>query len=376
MRSTVYVVAATLAFICSTKCQAQHLEKPLAVVVNDLRSTDVDVRSLALARINQSFLAMPLGEFAGRDWEDLRSFRQQAEPLLPNLLELLDSSNDDMVRASLRLIARMGTKARGAVPKLKLFAVDQNRPRELRWDAVRAFCFVENETTPVVSLVLPSLKTALDMKLSDVEDDPVLPNGRYVQISMVAGLVVQLLRDSGHTKSEVVDLLEAASQEQPAEVRSIAVATLGGLGPEAESAVPELTRLLGDEDPFVRRFAASSVLQIEREAAAISVLADRLALTGSEREEFESESREFFADREQWRIEMSTWAREAPDLLLPALVSTLKADRAFHRRWAIRTLAEIGPSAKSAAPQLRTIMREGDPEMRRLACIALQQIDP
>ena len=125
MRWTVYFAATTLAAFCSARCQAQDSEKPLAVIVNDLRSTDIDVRSVALDNINDILLSTPLNSFAERDWEYLRSIRQQAEPLLPDLLELLDSSNDQVRKVSMRLIASMGTKARMAVPKLKQYVQQQ-----------------------------------------------------------------------------------------------------------------------------------------------------------------------------------------------------------------------------------------------------------
>lgn len=86
---------------------------------------------------------------------------------------------------------------------------------------------------------------------------------RATIIALETPPLAAMLRNSGHTQSEVPTLLIAASQGKSMHSRAFAIALLGEMGADAQSAVPTLRKLLKDPNLLVRRFAASSILRID-----------------------------------------------------------------------------------------------------------------
>jgi hypothetical protein len=90
--------------------------------------------------------------------------------------------------------------------------------------------------------------------------------------------------------------------------------------------------------------------------------------------EFERSAVEFRKQQEKERRRTVAWIGEHPEGLEIA-VATLKCCRGFHRRQTLRLLAEVGPPARSAIPEVRRLLGDSDPETRQLAREALHSID-
>jgi hypothetical protein len=129
----------------------------------------------------------------------------------------------------------------------------------------------------------------------------------------------------------IPQLLEALVAQDPA-VRSRAASALGGIGPAAHGAVPELIKTLADADPY--SFASSSA-------------ADALGRIGLE-----------------------------VRITVPALIKALQDPSPQVRGRAAEALGQIGPAAKAARPALLAATQDADPVVVSRAKFALQDMPP
>jgi HEAT repeat protein len=173
----------------------------------------------------------------------------------------------------------------------------------------------------------------------------------------------EALHTPGHHDSKSsVSALTMALGDPAAGVRSCAAQTVGDFGAAAESAVPDLIRLLADTDEDVRMFAVSSLGSIGHEIGPrAQTVAPALC--------------KMLADP----AESVRW--EAADALgclgphaIPALIRTLGDPAADVRRQAATTLGQIGPSAKAAVPSLQKMLRDNSPGVRTEAAEAIKKI--
>jgi HEAT repeat protein len=198
-----------------------------------------------------------------------------------------------------------------------------------------------NDSDPVVRetalQVLP--KTAFQAATDDIiklVSDPVRP--------VRAAAVLTLLRLAPDHPETVTALIEALHDTSPAASerdlqfsREDAAVALGKLGPKAKAAIPDLMDLLTDSNDDLREAAASAVWKIERNPSVIPVLAERL--------------------------------QDARDYQTCVRV--------------MKTLAEIGPAAKSAVPVIRKKIEDpgvsfvpATVDLAQVAVDALAKIDP
>jgi len=191
-------------------------------------------------------------------------------------------------------------------------------------------------------------------------------------------------------KSALPALVKTLGDASP-EIRWHAARAIGSLGPMAKEAVEPLTKNLKDPDPKVRGYSAFALGEI---GAASKPAAAELAnlLTDPS------------ADIRRAAITALTEIRPGPQVMLPILSKLLQdSDRsvvlpALHslaemgeagvpslvvalsdpkaRYWACLALAEVGPPAKAAIPELSKLLKEADPELRLQAAVALGQIGP
>jgi HEAT repeats len=198
-----------------------------------------------------------------------------------------------------------------------------------------------NDSDPTVRetalAVLP--KTAFQAALDDVLKlvaDPVRP----VRTAAIQALV-RLAPDREETIAALIealhDLSPAPAGREPQFSRGDAALALGKLGPKAQTAIPELNRLLTDPDDDLREAAATALWKIEHNPSVVPVLAERL-----------EEARDY-----------QTCLR------------------------VMKTLAEIGPAAKPAVPVIRKKIEEpgvsfvpSTVDLGQAAVEALAKIDP
>ncbi len=148
-------------------------------------------------------------------------------------------------------------------------------------------------------------------------------------------------------------------------LRIAAIQALGGFGPEAAEAVPELIRSLRDPDRRVRWFAAEALCLIGPEAkAAVPALIEAfrspdvaLGDTGKDGEEI--------ADAPIRLMAAMALGKIGPDAgaAIPELIAALAGPDSRVRSEAAQALGQIGPAARDALPHLiRFAARETESE--------------
>jgi len=178
---------------------------------------------------------LPFAEVHNR--EKLNQFRSDAKPLLRDLIKLANHPDRETVRLSIELISKMGVDGQSAANALSQIANDVRKTGMTRWAAVNALLFVTPETKSVVRLLMPSVDSLNDLVPMD---ENIGANGISLSstvIAMYADVASRLLIDTGHTKHEIASLLEITSSDNEANIRTLAIATLGAVGSEAKAAV-------------------------------------------------------------------------------------------------------------------------------------------
>jgi HEAT repeat protein len=187
-------------------------------------------------------------------------------------------------------------------------------------------------------------------------------------------------------------------------VRSYAAHALGDFGGDAKSAAPALTNALKDPDGHVRVSAALALWQVsDKTEPSLGVLiaclkirkehnyvpdaaAEALGKMGPSAKGATAALNDLLADQNAWRgsriaaaaalwrvardskAAMSVFLKELQDLKL----SPNESDTS--RMFVV--LEEMGPHAKEAIPQLKTLSKKGSPELRETAARLLKRIEP
>jgi len=198
--------------------------------------------------------------------------------------------------------------------------------------------------------------------------------------------------ESGGARAESdVPKLIAAVASPDAPDRWRAARALGDVGPGAAPAVPALMEALSDPEPRVRGHAARALGLIEDKsegtiAGLIALVVDpepqvrRAAITALGRLQPAATNTIPLmikaledADPSVVISALQTLAEDGADAV-PALTEALRHKQG--RYWACLVLAEMGPQAKAAVPQLTTLLKDDEPEVRMEAVIALGEIGP
>ncbi len=218
----------------------------------------------------------------------------------------------------------------------------------------------------------------------------------------------KLIQDLGSADQSVRDqALEALSELGPQAASAVpaliealghtdrehswrAARALGAIGPQAEAAVPQLTKALKDEHPKVRAYAAYALGRIGKPAAIGA--SDALIENAFDKDPLVRRStlralRMLDPPQERTMpLVMRILEEGDVSIILPALQSlaeqgkdavprlreALKHEAAQY--WACLALADIGPDAADAVPDLRAVLKARDPDVRLEALVALGQI--
>lgn len=185
-------------------------------------------------------------------------------------------------------------------------------------------------------------------------------------------------------------LTKALNGKSAAE-RAKAAADLADLGPKAKVAVPQLIESLKDSDVEVRGQAAYALGQIGDQRPAV---VDALFAAAADKEPLVRRAairalRSLKLPRDLVMPKMVTALKsaapadaaailstiaEAGDQAVPFLIECL--DNKDARYWACLALADIGPAAKKAVPQLTRLQASDEPQLRLQSLVALGQIGP
>lgn len=143
-----------------------------------------------------------------------------------------------------------------------------------------------------------------------------------------------------------------------ATVRAQSLYALGLLGEAAKPVVPAIAERIADEDTQVRRAAIGALIRIRPgSAVTIPLLIKVLEHT----------------DPSMVTQALQTLA-EVGEPIVPAARETLKNERS--RYWGCLLLADLGPKAKAAVPDLEMLIFDKQDEVRLQALIALGEIGP
>ncbi|WP_010585991.1 HEAT repeat domain-containing protein [Schlesneria paludicola] len=149
-----------------------------------------------------------------------------------------------------------------------------------------------------------------------------------------------------------------------AEMRSRAVFLLGSIGPEARDAVPAMQQeLQRNHDVFFEIIVAEAILKIDHEnQAAIEQLVGCLSSTDT---------------NVRWVATFALRNASSPyrTMVVDHLRTLLVTDDPKVQRMVLLTLAEFGPSAAAARPEIEATLQSVDSETRVIARACLDRVD-
>lgn len=161
---------------------------------------------------------------------------------------------------------------------------------------------------------------------------------------------------AGSTQPKVVEALTSQLDDPDAMVRAHAAVSLGRLGVKDEHAVDKLIEVATDPDGRVRRVALRALTRIGPPPEQF------LPLLGKKLRDADPSV----------RVHALNALANIGKPAVPLLIEALQRDKdAF---WACLVLAEIGPDAQAAVPELLRLVDHENPEVRREALLALAEI--
>jgi HEAT repeat protein len=284
----------------------------------------------------------------------LGRMKDEAALLVPRLTTLL-RHKDSRVRANaIQVLSDFGAASASAAGDLARL-LEEDASAEVHAAALRALQYIGPEAaaaTPVLLRMLAQKRSREDVLYTLGSLRPTSPE--------VVTAVAALLNTS--------DSQTSADSYR----RSVAMATLGRIGPAARAALPALRAALQDEDAIIRVEATYALAAITGDGDTYLPL---LLLAG--RDAYDPEERypvlPFVLEALK---RLGPKAAKAPPWLLNQLGET-GDERADRERVpeAIRALGAIGPAAQAALPQLRKLAAHGKAPTAALAADATRQIE-
>ncbi len=362
--------------------------RPLKELLTDLGSETRSVRQTAQRALEfgSDLPSHPLHpvRFHPKVWERLELLRDEAKPLLPEILALMDHEGTDVVASALHVVTMMGSDARPAIPKLNKLLADHREDGIIAISAGRALLTVLPENQPVTPLIIAAFEKSparrtWDRELQEAGDanpnrGSESPNGAFFGINFCAEMLWTNLLAAGRTRVEVPALAQVVSTSSSLSAKLVAIGVLAGLGTEAEAALPVLYKQLQDPNELVRLSAAVASVLIERNPDNIAILAKKLSRNEEERTDLQVGAREVLKEGNQLDVAIIESMKESVEFGVTACLGMLKHGRNFHQRKALAYLAKLGPAAKSAVPALNERLSHPDEEIRRLVAETLRRI--
>ena len=158
------------------------------------------------------------------------------------LRPLLDHSNPDVVELACYMLGDIGTQADSALDALNLLR--DHADGTLRIHAAEALIRIQGVDDKSLAVLATALKSRVSQE-------------RWIA-------AVALGRCRGEKSAGAVTALMSALKDVDPEIRSAAALSLGGLGPDAEKALPELERISRTDDAQVRDSAHAALACLKR----------------------------------------------------------------------------------------------------------------
>jgi HEAT repeat protein len=306
--------------------------KAVPILLLVMEDSQRDVRKSAVealikigpdAKAAAPVLLSRLGEFGDLALQAVGSMK--AKESVPALLALLDAKDETPVttKAVVRALGDIGPDAKPAVPKLEKILSEPPSKKGGK-AAAEAAQKMRGHAATALAKIGGNPKILVPV-LAD------LAAHQYDEVSQAIGL--DGLYHLGPLAREAVPVLRKTFALGLMAQRwryDSAVEVVGAIGPEAKAAIPDLLRILRDEDSYRRALAAETLGKIGQEAGTV----------------------------------------------VPALAPLLQERSRLVRLAAIRALARFGPNAKHAIPPLAALLEDDDEYVSEAAADALTAIDP
>jgi HEAT repeat protein len=269
-------------------------------------------------------------------------FEAYGAAALPELIDLLQDTDDDVCKTALYDLGEIGPEAKTAVPAIT--NILQDKSKQCHGEAIITLGKIGPDAKSAVPALVGLLPDITDWTThTDILHaiDKIKPDA-----NILVPELVRLLRNKQYegyvVYNEVIDLIKA-------------------LKPDVKIAVPAFIDLLRDKDSDVRDSAARAIGELPSDAltyvpAIIELFHDK-----------DSGIRGAAADTIGY---MGSGAKAA----IPALVELLHDENAAVRRAASDALGSIGPEAKEAIPVLLELVRDKDLDVRRAVAVSLGDI--
>jgi HEAT repeat protein len=322
---------------------------------------------------------------------------------LETLLRLVENG-DPLVRPyAVEALGVLYEDYPGEVLPVLVKAVGDKDPR-VRYRGVKALGkllhFDAELKASEASIIISALQKALGdaetgVRLAAIEPLGIYMIGRY-----------DILKEQ---MTQVVPLLVSALEDQELQVRLAAARALGSIGPLTERVVPALIRLLRSSDPWDRGIAVQALgnmtytsaflrskdRELMRKEIARALLAmvndpgsgvrdsvaNSLGVVGPVVRNVIPSLIKLTKDPSKWvRMSAARWLgnfKVERNRIVPALVRMLKVEYEEPEviAYALYSLQGMGQEAHAAAPEVRKLLKNENPEIRGGAAAALEKIE-
>ena len=256
--------------------------------------------------------------------------------LLPSLLARLDTSDRTVLEFQIEAIGKMGPPARSAVPILLMWC-DSSRAASVTFQRGIRSTFTMTE---------------MSRERSGIKEPMPLP--------ACAGLaLVQIAPEEAKGLGQMIGGILAAGPQDGFDSMEV----LCKLRPLAGEVIPSLLPGLGDARQWAKQLTAFQILCLDPDhQTAKAVL---IAAMGQTEPSLSAKAALYY-----WRVSRDT------NRVLPVFRNTLSTVHEFQSESPLKSVIELGPSAKSLVPQIQALLTNQEQSIRFLAGTALRRIDP
>jgi HEAT repeat protein len=309
--------------------------------------------------------------------QTLWALKCPADEVLPVLIAALEGGESGNRALAANALAQMNRSALPALPSLKKGLTDKD-PHVCFYSAYAVWVIQEQ-----ASVVMPALINLLDEKdtslrgmtaevLESIGPPAASAVGPLIRLleSKQLTLVPRAARTLGaigpSAQKAVKPMIAVLADARDESVKQQIILALGGIGPEAREAVPELRKLLNRSGPKVQAMAAHTLGAIGKDAGA--AIPELTALLKSR-----EPTVQVYAAQALWKI--ANRVEEALPVLLDILERKGEENDVF-RQAAAQTLGAIGAPALVAVPALDDCRMDPSEKVKAAAAAALEAIGP